>query len=311
MKIINNSKPDRKPPDRSQFLGLEINRLHEEIGVKERIRHSLPVSLQEQYLGLLENFIAAHGTLKKLKEAAKEQRGTKDGGFTCFQSLPTELRLKIWRFAFASYLCPRVHCIDVRTSKGHKLKFMSNQPVSPLLHTNRESRAHYLFTTQMTFAFETYINFKIDTIYIPDFEDRRGSFRKFLNFEESKKIQKLALRKDLSCQIPLPGHMSMAHFEMIECPEAWRQMIVIFEDERYPKDAWQDVNMEFREFSAKEKRARAERSYARGWCKALSGMVRVVGEETAIDFRFGQFESDRDQVDSIKRLCASRVGDLE
>ncbi len=88
-------------------------------------------------------------------------------------------------------------------------------------------------------------------------------------------------------------------------------MIVIFEDERYPKDAWQDVNMEFREFSAKEKRARAERSYARGWCKALSGMVRVVGEETAIDFRFGQFESDRDQVDSIKRLCASRVGDLE
>lgn len=296
MKIINSSRPDRKPLDRSVFLDLEILRLLEEIGVKDHLRPTLPVTFKEEYLGVLENFIAAHGTLKKQQEVAQLEQCTKNRSFTCFNLLPTELRIKIWGFAFASHLQPRVHCIDVRISDNydHKAIFISNHPISPILHANHESRSLYLFETRTTFAFETYINFNTDIIYIPDFAERRSTFRNFLDWEESRQIQKLALRKDFFCDIPLPGHMSMAHCEMIDHLWDWKQMIVVFEDYRSEEEVWGDVDMVFREFSARKKRARAERSYSRQQCKVLNMMMKTLGEET-MDFRFGQFESREDE----------------
>jgi len=291
MKIINSSRPDCKPLDRRVFLDLEILRLLEEIGVKDHLRPTLPVTLKEEYLGVLENFIAAHGSLKKRQEVVKLEQSIKDRSFTYFNLLPTELRMKIWGFAFASHLQPRVHCIDVRISHDydHKAIFVSNHPISPILHTNHESRSLYLFETQTTFAFETYINFSTDIIYIPDFAERRSTFRKFLDWEESRQIQKLALRKDFFCNIPLPGHMSVAHCEMIDHLWDWEQMIIVFEDYRSVEEAWGDVGMVFKEFSAREKRTRAERSYSRQQCKCLNMIMKILGEET-MDFRFGQFE---------------------
>jgi 2EXR family len=303
MKIINFSRPDRKPLDRSEFLNLEILRLLDEIGVKERLRPTLPVTLKEEYLGVLENFIAAHGNLKKLQEVAEQEQCIKDGSFTCFDLLPTELRLKIWGFAFASHQQPRVHCVDVRILDDcdHKAIFMSNHPVHPILHTNHESRSLYLFKTQTTFAFETYINFSTDIIYIPDFAERCSTFCKFLDWEESRQIQKLAMRKDFFCEIPLPGHMSMTHCEMVDHLWDWKQMIVVFEDYRSVEEAWGDVGMVFREFSAREKRKRAERSYSRQQCKVLNEMMQSLGQES-MDYWFGQFESGED---GLKRLSLS------
>jgi hypothetical protein len=64
MKIINASRPDRKPLDRNQFLDLEIQRLEEEIGVKKRIQPMLPNYLKRQYLQLMENFTSMPHALK-------------------------------------------------------------------------------------------------------------------------------------------------------------------------------------------------------------------------------------------------------
>jgi hypothetical protein len=303
MKIINSSRPDRKPLDRSEFLNLEILRLLDEIGVEERLRPTLPVALKEEYLGVLEDFIAAHGNLKKLQEAAEQERYINDRSFTCFNLLPIELRLKIWGFALASHLQPRIHCVDVRISDDydHKAIFISNHPVHPILHTNHEARTLYLSKTQTTFAFETYINFFTDIIYIPDFAERHSTFRKFVDWEESQQIQKLAMRKDFFSDIPLPGHMSMAHCQMVDHLWDWTQMIVVFEDYRSVEEAWGDVEMVFREFSAREKRKRAERSYSRQQCKVLNDMMKALGENT-MDYRFGQFESGED---GLRRLNLS------
>jgi len=308
MKIINLSTLTRKPWDRNQFLDLEIERLQEEIGVRERIGIHLPVKLKEQFLTVLENFINVHAKLKNIQEKTQLQQRLQAREFTSFNSLPAELRLKIWEFTFASHTQPRVHYVRIANLSGDRdVTFISNQPVSPILHTNHESRSHYFLKTLSTFAFETYINFDTDIVYIPDFEERRLSFREFLDFKDSQKIQKLALRKNFFCDIPLPGHFSSKHLEMTDSLWDWNQMLVIFEDKRPAIEVWKDTSMVFREFSAREKRATAERSYARQQCKVLNGMLEGIDEET-MDFRFGQFES---RLDDIGLLTTSLTEGLE
>jgi 2EXR family len=239
------------------------------------------------------------------------QQILKDRQFTCFDSLPTELRLRIWEFAFASHTQPRIHCVDMSKSNGDREgTFISNHPISPILHTNHESRSHYLLKTQLMFAFETYINFDTDIVYIPDFADREFHFRKFLDFEDSRKIQRLALRKNFFCDIPLPGHFSSSHLEMMDCLWDWNQMIIIFEDERLGEEVWKDTTVVFREFSAREKRKKAERNYVRKYSRVLNGMLEGIEEET-MDFRFGRIERSAGHDSSIGALCSSRDEDME
>jgi hypothetical protein len=78
----------------------------------------------------------------------------------------------------------------------------------------------------------------------------------------------------------------------------WNQMIIIFEDKRSGMEIWKDTSVVFREFSAREKRATAERSYARKQCKILNGMMEGMGEET-MDFRFGQLERGQGYIDPL------------
>ncbi|KAE9364815.1 hypothetical protein N431DRAFT_389147 [Stipitochalara longipes BDJ] len=296
MKIINPMQPARKSLDRNQFLDQEIERLQEEIGFKERIEIPLPTYLKAQYFEVLENF--TNVLARNVQQKTQLQQNLQTREFTCFSNLPTELRLKIWGFSFISDTQPRVHCVDIVNSDTNRESFISNQPVSSILHANHESRSHYFRNTQLTFAFRTYLNFETDIFYIPDFDDRESSFPKFLDFPHSQKIQKLALRKDFFCDIPLPGHFSIKHVAILDLLSDWKQLLIVFEDERLGEEIWKDTSVVFKEFTAREKRKRAERSYARQYCKTLNVIMEGY-EEKIMDFRFGQLERGADYIDSV------------
>ncbi|KAI0997273.1 hypothetical protein K3495_g10913 [Podosphaera aphanis] len=135
--------------------------------------------------------LKGHGLGEKI---VTEEKHT--SSFRGFSNLPYELRITIFEFVLVSDLAPKIHCVDERTSKGDKKEatFISNQPISPLLQVCHETRTIYLSKTKAQFAFETYIRFSVDTIYIPDFASREEQFPRFLNHPSSKKIQKLAMR---------------------------------------------------------------------------------------------------------------------
>jgi len=289
MKIISPTRSAHKSLDRNQFLDLEIERLQEEIGVKERIGIPLPIHLKAQYLALLENFTHVHAKLKNVEEETILYQSLQAHEFTCFRHLPTELRLKIWGLSFAPDTQPRVHCIKIVNSDTDRENFISNQLVSPILHANHESRSHYLSNIQSVFAFDTYINFDTDIVYIPYIDHRILEFGKFLEFNDTKMIQKLAMRKDLFCNIPLPGHFAQKHVAMMQSLYAWKEMTIVFEDRRQPARAWKDTAVTFKEFSARQKRQRAERSYVRQHTKTLNDFMEDF-EERIIHFRFGRLE---------------------
>jgi len=76
--------------------------------------------------------------------------------------------------------------------------------------------------------------------------------------------------------------------------DAWKEMIIIFEDEqRLGEEVWNDTCVTFNEFSAREKRQRAERSYARQYAKTLNGFMESF-EQRTIHFRFGRLERGPD-----------------
>ena len=70
MKIINPSRPPRQPLGVDQILDQEIERLQNEIGVKERIVIPLPLHLKRQYLSVLENLVEARAERKNIQEEA-------------------------------------------------------------------------------------------------------------------------------------------------------------------------------------------------------------------------------------------------
>jgi hypothetical protein len=298
MKIINASPAARKPLDRTQYLDLEIQRLEEEIGVNEPIQPISNVYIKQEYFQVLENFnamrraILNHQKFEQSQQHSHLQRSAEDRGIR-FNNLPTELRLKIWELAFASHTKPRVHCVNLQISKSSpdRETFISNHAISPILHVNRESRSYYFHKTQLTFAFETYINLDSDIVYIPELQDDEADFRKFLDFKDSRKVQKLALRKDFFNDIPIPGQFPTSYLGMRRFLSEWKQIVIIFEDELPWGEVWTDLTVKFKEFSSREKRKKAERSYTRKNCQVLNGMMEEYGEEP-MDFRFGYVRSN-------------------
>src|SRR5664279_3798429 len=125
-------------------------------------RHEFLVSISEMANFALET--------QHLSTEAQNARDLRNAGFASFPKLPAELRLKIWGSAMQFELKPRVHCIDRK--KG---RFVSNQANSPLLGICHESRTQYLKATESlggAFAFETYINFHADIVYLSFFRSR-------------------------------------------------------------------------------------------------------------------------------------------
>ena len=117
--------------------------------------------------------------------------------FTLFPSLPVELRLKIWSFVETPYNEPRVHSIrgfpytlldskqeaaskvlennpkiwkitrfEFEPDRFDRVVFLSPHAIHPILHACQQSRYYALKTFDLTFEFETYVNFSRDIIFL-------------------------------------------------------------------------------------------------------------------------------------------------
>lgn len=189
-------------------------------------------------------------------------RTTKSRAIT-FCDLPAELRLKIWEIASSYLNVPRVHCIKELPGKNG---FISNQPVSALLHVCRESRLCYFETTStkfpfktsyikhIEFAFKTYINFEIDIIYIAGIHNERKAFSRWLICFDTWHIRNLAMTKELYCKLPVHGRIYEAHMKLYTRDDDVR-IIVVFQDNRELGEIWSDLDMTFRDLTAKQKRS--------------------------------------------------------
>jgi len=273
MKIIPSSAFHRQPPSREEFLDRELERLQRElveIGFNEvlNFRFSLLLPEKERIVRVMEWFLEERNNvqIQEAAAAAEESRLTANNGFASFLRLPIELRLKIWELALAPQDQPRIHCVNERKSS-----FISNQPISPLLHVCNESRAFYLTYTQATFAFETYLRPKKDIIYIPDLANREEAFLDFLEGESASKVGRFALRNEFFCNLPGEGHMSVRDYHMRRSMPDCSEFILVFDDERSANICWRDLDMRFEAMSARQKRKRAERGYARQHAKVLNG----------------------------------------
>jgi hypothetical protein len=115
------------------------------------------------------------------------------------------------------------------------------------------------------YLFECY-----DSLYPEDV----SAFAKFLESDSARKLQKLAMRKDLYCRIPLEtgAFEQEVYFVMKEHMPDWDETIVVFGDGRSTDEIWSDTEIPFRGLSAREKR-RAEVSYARQFTKAMKERI--------------------------------------
>jgi 2EXR family len=89
--------------------------------------------------------------------------------FTIFMSLPSELRIKIWRCSFPG---PRV--VPVRFQRSSN-QYTSNSAPPPLLYVCSESRSLFLstytkFILSPKYDSAVFINFNIDTIFFDNLE---------------------------------------------------------------------------------------------------------------------------------------------
>ncbi|KAH9219546.1 hypothetical protein DL95DRAFT_457218 [Leptodontidium sp. 2 PMI_412] len=141
--------------------------------------------------------------------------------FHLFAKLPTEVRLKIYELSDGGYKRQRIHRINGRPDTP--LEFMSNQPLSPLLHACAESRHEYLKQTESIFAFETYVNYSRDIFYFID-TNAPGDFQRlatFFNYEAAKPILKVALRHALYQHV---------NFLIPESMNGLEELMIVWED---------------------------------------------------------------------------------
>ena len=173
-----------------------------------------------------------------------------------FSSLPTEIRLMIWRQAVISETLPRVHSI-IRAKRDASI-FISNQPVSPLLHICHESRALYLSSTKTTYIYGTYMNLDLDTLYLVDCPTPKESGRYSDGFEACKelgrnadlvgKVKRLAV-KDSFWLRPntITRSIAVDAWNMVikGNMHALEELLVVFEDSREGEEQRGRVGFEF------------------------------------------------------------------
>ncbi|KAI9052167.1 hypothetical protein LZ554_003529 [Drepanopeziza brunnea f. sp. 'monogermtubi'] len=253
MKIINFSPVDHRAREIAQEKDLhrDLNEMHIRLGL-------LPGGFADSHLSFemktnhLAHLHQLHEQLLHEQQIKSDYMQHLNSQFCKFQKLPIEIRFLIWELAFLSDLRPRVHrVVEFRGS------VVSNQPISPILHTCRESRALYLSRTDATYDFCTFVNFNIDTIYLTDYMIQEEKFRRFLECDSASRVQKLALREELSCDIPNIGPFDMARRSMMCYMPAWVQLITIFYDDRSHQAGFDlDANLDatIKDLSAREKR---------------------------------------------------------
>ena len=281
MKIINTSVPVRRPFDREHFVDLELLRLAKDLDIGGYpCDHDAPLKQKEELLEVFDMVAIdkqmRETTIQMVIQSATTQEPNRPTDFKSFARLPTELRVRIWEIFMEHHLLPRIHCIEERNSR-----FISNQPLSPLLHVCHESRVCFLNGTQSTFAFGSYVNFSRDTMYIHDADSPEGFLQRFLPCPDARLIQKLALVKDDFCDLPLEGAVMHYNQKLRGWLPNWREWIIVFEHERSSDACWLDTEMVFKALSAREQRKRAERSFAR----IIARMYNDVWDEP-LEFRY-------------------------
>jgi len=196
-KIINTSSQARVLPDYDQGIEERIREYQVLVGLTTPINPSLlSRDSKYRYMTSLTRFYSELYRAKIVQEYTEERIKHSNASFSCFLALPLELQDQIWEHTMASDLKPRVHCVMERKSE-----FVSNQSISPLLHVCARSRQLYLSKTCALPAFQTYINFELDTIYLFEGYDTSSGdvtrFCKFLKSSPAEYIRKLAMSKEL------------------------------------------------------------------------------------------------------------------
>lgn len=246
------------------------------------------------------NFIA----FTKLAELAPPQSALPPPTFNGFSRLPIELRLKIWDYALETHCQERVHCIDIAKSNKENFNtiiedrleqdwaFVSNQPIPGIVHACHESRHLYLSHTGAKYcpALRTYINFNTDVVYVPHVEHTDTTLWEFIfgDYGCAKEIQCLAMPKSLYCELPTRDegeHMSAQHIRLREQMPKWRETLIVFEDDSF-EDIWNATEGRFVDLTARQKRKKAERGYARQYTQTLNNMIQGLEDMEPMSYRF-------------------------
>jgi hypothetical protein len=298
MKIINTSVAVRRPFDREHFVDLELLRLAKDLDIGSYpCDHDAPLKQKEELLEVLDIFAIdkqmQETTIRMVIQTPTTQKPNRPTDFKRFARLPPELRVRIWEMVMEHHLLPRIHCIEERNSR-----FLSNQPLSPLLHACHESRVCFLNSTQTTFAFGSYLNFSRDIIYIYDGNNPEGFLQRFLPSFDARLVQKLAIVKEEFAHLPLEGSPSTYHRKLREWLPNWREWIIVFEDYRSSEDCWVETEMVFKALSARYQRKRAEIGDARSTAK----MYNTIWREP-LEFRYVVF----DVMETVVRRIACAI----
>ncbi|KAF8850220.1 hypothetical protein BDZ45DRAFT_696903 [Acephala macrosclerotiorum] len=244
-------------------------------------------AIYKERMELAIDFIA----FAQLAKSAPPQSAPTPSTFNGFSRLPIELRLKIWGYALETYCRERVHCIDISKSNKENYneiiearpeqnwKFVSNQPIPGIVHACHESRNLYLSRTDAKYcpALATYINLNMDIVYVPHVEHTDTTHCEFIfgDYGCAKEIQRLAMPKSLYCELPTRNdgeHMSDQHIRLRGQMPKWREMLIVFEDDAF-EDIWAATEGRFVDMTARQKRRKAERGYARQCAQTLNSMV--------------------------------------
>lgn len=179
--------------------------------------------------------------------------------------------------------------------------FVSNQPISPILHVSSEARESYLEATKQVFVYGTYANLQTDTMYLHNVPaDAWPYFRSFITSRGTSHVEKIAFDSDLCFKMgynPHPfvagqppawfPHKDMYKWLQTQLPKLKELMLVNFDNGRgTPESTWEELDLELVEFSSRNKRRFFEVNFLRSkYIKRINHDLEAEEGGKAINFR--------------------------
>ncbi|CAG8981524.1 hypothetical protein HYALB_00003097 [Hymenoscyphus albidus] len=168
--------------------------------------------------------------------------------FPLFATLPSELRLKIWRHAL-----PGPNVLPIRFSKALG-RYMTPVPLSPLLSTTSESRAVFLseYTNLIlspVYPSSIYIDFEQDTLFFDSMEcSPRGDLA--LDLARSpcrEKIRKVAIHSQLWEVLRIFRHGGLSEIGVLRGLRTFALVLVLKEEGAHPTPGREMILGDFEE----------------------------------------------------------------
>lgn len=160
------------------------------------------------------------------------------------------------------------------------------------MYACHQSRNLYLSRTGAEFSrnLRTYINFNTDIIYVPNLPHTADTILAFMYGDRGcpKEIQRLAMPKSLYCGLPSQNegeHMLTQHEHLRARFPKWREALISFEDLPL-EDMWDSQAGKFVDLTARQKRKKAERGYARQYTQTLNSMLELGEDLEPMEYRF-------------------------